>query len=232
MFKTKRIGHVGLTVPDVERTAAFYERIVGLEISDRADGAVFLRCNADHHCLGLYPGESRGLHHLGVEVHNVAALRSAEQALARHDVLPERRSYVEPGHGATLHFRDPDGNPIELYVDMQTLEQPLQPREVRPLKYGHTTFLTADLTRSLAFYTEVLGFRISDTSGDAVAWLRCNHEHHGVALLNSGQAKVNHYAYDLADWNEIKPDDSAIDCALHPHACCATDCRARVAATW
>ena len=54
----KRLGQVGMTVPDVERVAAFYEEIVGLEISDRADGAIFLRCDAEHHCLGLYPGLS------------------------------------------------------------------------------------------------------------------------------------------------------------------------------
>ena len=56
MMHIKRLGQVGMTVPDVERVAAFYEEIVGLEISDRADGAIFLRCDAEHHCLGLYPG--------------------------------------------------------------------------------------------------------------------------------------------------------------------------------
>ena len=61
MKKIKRISHVGLTVPDVEANVDFYENIVGLEISARVDGAAFLRCNEDHHCLALYPGETRGL---------------------------------------------------------------------------------------------------------------------------------------------------------------------------
>ena len=50
----------------------------------------------------------------------------------------------------------------------------------------------------------MLGFRVSDAAEDAVIWLRCNQDHHGIALLNAGHAKVNHYAYDLADWNDVK----------------------------
>ncbi|WP_143301257.1 DUF6081 family protein [Candidatus Entotheonella palauensis] len=204
MFKIKRLGHVAITVPNVEEAAAFYENIVGLEISDRIDGAVFLRCNAEHHCLGIYPGATKGLHHLGLEVRDEEALQAAHEVLASQGFQPQTRAYAEPGHGAALCYQDPDGNLIELYEGMETSDQPLQPREIRPLKFGHITLLTTDLKRAVAFYTEVLGFRVSDTAEDSVIWLRCNQEHHGIALLNADQAKVNHYAYDLADWNEIK----------------------------
>ena len=43
MINIKRMGHVAITVPNVEETVAFYEQIVGLEVSERSDGAVFLR---------------------------------------------------------------------------------------------------------------------------------------------------------------------------------------------
>ena len=79
MIQIKRVGHVGLKVPDVDRVAAFYENIVGREISDRSDGSVFLRCNDEHHCLGLYPAAERGLHHLGLEVHDSEALQPLGQ---------------------------------------------------------------------------------------------------------------------------------------------------------
>ena len=205
MMHIKRLGQVGMTVPDVERVAAFYEKIVGLEISDRADGAIFLRCDAEHHCLGLYPGSERGLHHLGLEVHDAAALDIVRQELVQRNLEPLPAEFVHPGIGASICCRDPDGNLLEFYTGMQQLERPLAPREVRPTKFGHITFHSIDLARSLAFYTEVLGFRISDTvGGDAVAWVRCNQDHHGVAFLNDGQSKVNHYCLDLADWQAIK----------------------------
>ena len=204
MINIKRVSHVGITVPNVEETTAFYEAIVGMEISDRADGAVFLRSSWDHHCLAIYPGETRELHHLGLEVLNEEALQSAQAVLKQQGFEQEGRDYLEPGHGAGHCYRDPDGNRVEIYQGMETLDQPLQPREVRPTGFGHITLMTADLTRCSAFYTDVLGFRVSDTVDDSVVWLRCNQQHHTVAFLNTGEVKVNHYAYDLAGWNEIK----------------------------
>ena len=204
MLKIKRISHVGLTVPDVEACVEFYEHIVGLEVSARVDGAVFLRCSEDHHCLGLYPGETRGLHHLGLEVHDQETLQVAHEELLQLGVTPEAREYVEPGHGEARCYRDPDGHLVELFSGMENITDPLQPREVRPLRFGHLTRLTPDTPRAVEFYAGKLGFRISDTVGGAVAWLRCNQEHHGLAYLGTDRAKVNHYAYDLSGWEDLK----------------------------
>ena len=41
MINIKRLGHVALSVPDVKETADFYEKILGMEISDRVGEAVF-----------------------------------------------------------------------------------------------------------------------------------------------------------------------------------------------
>ena len=62
----------------------------------------------------------------------------------------------------------------------------------------------ADLDSSRRFFTDTLGFHVSDTIEDNIAWLRCDRDHHAVALLNAGFPKPHHYAYELADWNEIK----------------------------
>ena len=203
MIRVRNFTHVAISVPNVEETVEFYEKIVGLETSGRDHGAAFLRCNRNHHCLAIYPGD-RALHHLGLEVSGEPALEQAEHELAAQGFRPEPRDYSEPGHGSGLCYRDPDGNRVELYAGMQTLDQPLEPREVRPVGFGHITLMTADLPRCAGFYTDVLGFRVSDTVDNSAIWLRCNQQHHGVAILQTGQAKVNHYAYDLADWSELK----------------------------
>ena len=99
MIRIRNCTHVGISVPDVEEAVQFYERIVGLETSDRDNGAVFLRCNRDHHCLAIYPGD-RALHHLGFEVAGEEALERAEHELAAQGFHPEPRDYPEPGHGS------------------------------------------------------------------------------------------------------------------------------------
>ncbi len=205
MIDIKRLGHVAFTVIDVEETASFYEKILGMEISDRAGEAVFLRCNDDHHCLALYPGEKRGLHHLGLEVNDKETLQAAREELSSHGHEPIKRDFEEPGHGEAICYRDPDGFLLELYEGMESIKKTLPPNDVQPVKFGHITYMSKDLKTSLAFYTELLGFRISDTLEDnSLAWIRCNQEHHGIAIINAGVSKVNHYCFDLADWSVFK----------------------------
>ena len=205
MINIKRLGHVAFTVSDVEETAAFYEKLLGMEISDRAGEAVFLRCNNEHHCLALYPGEKRGMHHLGLEVNDNEALQAAREELSSRGHEPIKRDYEEPGHGEAYCYRDPDGFLLEIYEGMESLNQTLPPNDVRPVKFGHITLMSQDLNTSLAFYTKFLGFRISDTLEDnSLAWIRCNQEHHGIAIINAGVSKVNHYCFDLTDWQVFK----------------------------
>jgi hypothetical protein len=46
------------------------------------------------------------------------------------------------------------------------------------------------------FFTDVLGFRVSDWLGDFMCFLRCNSAHHRVAIL-PGPPCLNHVAYDM-----------------------------------
>ena len=58
-------------------------------------------------------------------------------------------------------------------------------------KIGHVVLYVADLERSVDFYTRVLGFRVSDVYPDTMmdggmVFMRCNADHHGVALVGGG----------------------------------------------
>ncbi|MGH7100058.1 MAG: VOC family protein [Stellaceae bacterium] len=74
-------------------------------------------------------------------------------------------------------------------------------------KIGHIALYVQDLGRSARFYTEVLGFRVSDVYGDDMApggavFLRCNTDHHGVALFRAGEAQprnagLHHLAFEV-----------------------------------
>ena len=74
----------------------------------------------------------------------------------------------------------------------------------RPRKLGHTNFLTDDLAAQTAFYTDVLGMRISDRLGDAGVWLHVNADHHVLAFVAKGYAHLHHLALELVDWGELR----------------------------
>jgi len=50
---------------------------------------------------------------------------------------------------------------------------------------------------AVRFFTDVLGFRVSDWLGDFMCFLRCNSAHHRLAIL-PGPPRLNHVAFDMA----------------------------------
>ncbi len=80
-------------------------------------------------------------------------------------------------------------------------------------KLGHVVINVRDVARSVRFYTELLGFEVSDVYPDSMvpggmAFLRCNPDHHGIALVGSMTAAsenvdLNHIAFEVASLEEV-----------------------------
>ena len=70
----------------------------------------------------------------------------------------------------------------------------------------------SDLARSTTFYTDVLGFKVSDTYPGSMmpggmVFLRCNGDHHCLALVGGGSGQqdksLHHLAFELASLDEV-----------------------------
>ncbi|MCA9742770.1 MAG: VOC family protein [Deferribacteres bacterium] len=122
-YKTK-IGHAHLKVADLERSIAFYQRFLKLDITQRIGAHfAFLSGNDMHHELALQqvgPEAPRphpygiGLYHVAFEVPSGKDLALAFRTLreAGIDVSP-----VNHFISWALYFSDPDGNGLEIYWD-------------------------------------------------------------------------------------------------------------------
>jgi catechol 2,3-dioxygenase len=82
--------------------------------------------------------------------------------------------------------------------------------EVR--KIGHVVLNVTDLEAAVRFYTEVLGLRVSDRYPDTMVpggmvFLRCNTDHHGVALVGGAskldKSSLNHFAFEVGTIDEV-----------------------------
>jgi len=114
--QARTINHVSIGVSDVEASAAFYQRLLGLDVVSRpGNGGINLGLGDGF--LGIYsiPGYVGRAHHicLGVDDYDPDAIaeRLGEEGLdARVDRNPANRT----SGGDQLYFNDPDGTAIQL----------------------------------------------------------------------------------------------------------------------
>ena len=128
-----RIGHVHLTVADLDRALAFYRDTLGFEVTARyGSDAVFLSAGGYHHHIGLNTWAGRGaprpapgttgLYHVAILYPDRAALAEAVRRVLERGVALEGAS--DHGVSEAVYLRDPDGNGVELYRDRPHSEWP------------------------------------------------------------------------------------------------------------
>ena len=230
--KVKRLAHVGLWARDVVAQARFYRQVLGFALRNTSDSSsdqdvdlenanVFLFLGDEHHSIGLFsdrrphagngrnPFQRSHLHHLSFEVDTDAELAAlaARLNLAGIEVKLEERD-GHPEMGDTLWFSDPDGNRIEISV---TPDDALAPSPtiargrragLRPYRLQHIALQTLHLEMMVEFYTEALGFDISDWLLRECAWLRCNNDHHTIMLIQ-GKMDIDHVGYSVTNGPEL-----------------------------
>lgn len=223
--KVKRLAHVGLWVTDLAAQAKFYRQALGFGVRAVSSGSsdemeleeanVFLTLGDEFHCLGLFSdirphgGNGRGpvsrsrLHHLAFEVDTDAELAALAARLNQNGIeLTMEPRDGDPDGGDTLWFSDPDGNRIEISVTPD--DAPVFPSaalgrrrpRLQPNGLQHVAITTIHLERMVEFYTEALGFDISDWLLRETAWLRCNNDHHTV-ILTQGRQDIEHVGYSI-----------------------------------
>jgi catechol 2,3-dioxygenase-like lactoylglutathione lyase family enzyme len=78
-------------------------------------------------------------------------------------------------------------------------------RPVAPRRLAHALVFTADVGRAIAFYSRVLGLRLSDRSGEGVAFLHGIHgsDHHLIAFAKSDGPGLHHLSWDVGSVHEV-----------------------------
>ncbi len=117
------MAHVVLLVPDVERSARFYQDRLGFRLTDKFKGGkgAFLRCSNStyHHTLFLLQGEERGLHHIAFHVTDFnQVMMGGKNLLAKgwQPAFGPGRHVI--GSNYFWYFQSPCGGAMELTADM------------------------------------------------------------------------------------------------------------------
>lgn len=124
----KKIGHVVLSVSDIERSSKFWTEIMGFKFSDKNEfGMQFFRNATDHHTVALLQAKEKtelpkqgqvGFDHMALEVATVSELFKIRDFLKSKGVTIFYEGRRGPGGNPGLEFYDPDGYKIEIYSAM------------------------------------------------------------------------------------------------------------------
>lgn len=128
-MEVKELGHIVLYVRNLERSRHFYRDVLGWrEIAALGRGAAMFSSGRTHHELLLIEvgpdaapipaGRRVGLYHFGLKIGDSDDdLRAALAQLQEAGVPIVGAS--DHGVSHSLYILDPDGNEVELYIDVQ-----------------------------------------------------------------------------------------------------------------
>ncbi|MFE1688895.1 VOC family protein [Streptomyces albidoflavus] len=197
--RLRKLRAVELRVPTLTESADFYAEVWGLEVVDRDQDTAWLRGTGDeHHILGLTRAPRNGLGKLSFAVATREEIDEAARRLLAWGITPVAGPgpLDQIGGGYGVRFTDPEGRLIELSALVEAVA-PRPQDDAVPVGVTHTVLNTVDIDAAVAFYTSVLGLRVSDWSEHQMAFLRCNSDHHCVAFNQAAWSSLNHVAYEM-----------------------------------
>ncbi|MGZ4792153.1 MAG: VOC family protein, partial [Ilumatobacteraceae bacterium] len=210
------LAEMTLGVPNVDATKRFY-REFGL--AESADGVFASADGGDQ--LRVVDAPYRRLVEFAVAADDIDDLDRIRRAASAHDVAVNDHpdgsiSMAEPIVGISAkvtvrrrviqaepynwHAMNSPGNPARSGTRAPAI---FNQGPARPRKLGHVLYTTPDFEASMRFLTDVLGFKISDTSAGIIAFLRCSPDHHNVGLINAPVPFFHHSSWQVNDVDEI-----------------------------
>ena len=208
------LGYVGVGTGRMDEWAEFSTKFLGLQIADRSARTLSMRMDDHRQRFQFEEGADGVIQHLGWEVESSAALQSMAARLEAAGVM------VHQGSAALAEQRrvreliwmlDPAGNRIELYSGPEKADSPFRPGRtiagVRagPLGIGHVALTCERIESVLPFYTDLLGFGMSDyvLAPFKAYFMHVNPRHHSFALIETGQRSVHHLMMEMMQFDDV-----------------------------
>jgi catechol 2,3-dioxygenase len=198
-----QLRSIAIGVTDLDAAEQFYTSTWHLETVARTAGAVYLRgAGSFHHILSLHASARPDVRNVTFSVASAADLETiaARVSAAGGRLVEAAHQVAEPGGGTAVVVADPQGRILRFVHGDARHEE--RPHGDAPVRITHVVFNSADVAVAQHFFEDALGFRLSDRTR-IMAFMRCNGDHHSVALADADSNTLNHIAFVMPDLDAV-----------------------------
>ena len=212
----RALGYIGITVADLGAWRSYAELLGTMVLPSDSDDEFRIKIDdRAYRVLVQRSDVGEGLAFAGWELPDAAALEQAviELKAAGHTVQPST-----PGERAARRVRglvrttDPGGFRAELFWgpihDHQLFVSPagVSGFVTGDMGLGHIVLGTPRVREAVAFYTTVMGFRVSDIwkpGSDDIVFTHCNARHHSLALAGTPESTLYHFMLEARTLDDV-----------------------------
>ena len=209
------------TVPDLDAAERFYSAF-GLDVRREGERIDLYTFGHPHRWGSVFraPGRKK-LQYLSFALYpeDLDPLRRQLDRIGAETAKPHPLADEEG-----LWLKDPDGTAVQVLVAPKCSPDandagkpravppgtPAAPSRsscppVRPSRLSHVLVFSTDVLRSARFYCDAIGMRMSDQSGDIIAFLHGAHasDHHMLAFAKSDGPGLHHSSWVVADIDQV-----------------------------
>ncbi|VVE17976.1 VOC family protein [Pandoraea nosoerga] len=208
------LGYVGISTSRLADWADFGTQFLGFEIADKSTGTLSFRMDEAAQRFQLEAGQNGTIQHLGWQVEDAHALQEIAARLDAAGIHVRQGDAVlaaQRGVRELIWMLDPAGNRVELFWGQEMASTPFVPgRNIAGFRtgnlgIGHAVLTCRNVEQVLPFYTELLGFGISDyvLRPFKAYFMHVNARHHSFALIESEKRGVHHLMMELMQFDDI-----------------------------
>src|SRR5262245_45569134 len=208
------LGYIGVRAKDLGDWSSYGTAMLGLQRIDKSRSTLAFRMDDRKQRLVVEADGGQGIAFFGWEVADAAALDAfaARMEATGISVAHGSRALAQERHVQDLLvLHDPAGNRLEVFHGAESTTDPFKPgRNISgfrtgALGMGHVVLHFERIAEMMAFYQDVLGFKLSDY------WLRpfpgyffhVNARHHSIAFVETGINMVHHMMMELYSFDDV-----------------------------
>jgi 2,3-dihydroxybiphenyl 1,2-dioxygenase len=210
----RALGYAGFGSDKLEDWRQFGTSLVGLQAIERGNSLIAFRMDDRKQRIVIDRAMGDGARFFGWEVANGAALDALAASLeaAGIEVTTEVQTLADARRVRSLiSFSDPAGNRLEAFYGAEIDETPFRPgRSISgfrtgPMGLGHAVLTVENIDPVMAFYVDVLGFRLSDYIDKPFRayFFHVNPRHHSLALIETGKNGMHHLMVELFSLDDV-----------------------------